>query len=115
MSDASIGLDPGLTTGPCRSTVPRTRMTRDKIRLGIIGCGGIARGRHITGLTQLKRAGLDNFEVTALCDTVEENVSAAAQYLQREQGANPERFSDWQDCLTRAPVDAVDICLPHGL
>ncbi len=90
-------------------------MTRDKIRLGIIGCGGIARGRHITGLTQLKRAGLDNFEVTAVCDTVEENVSAAAQYLQREQGANPEPFSDWQECLTRAPVDAVDICLPHGL
>src|SRR5439155_663473 len=29
----------------------------DKIRLGIIGCGGIARSRHITGLTMLKQPG----------------------------------------------------------
>jgi UDP-N-acetyl-2-amino-2-deoxyglucuronate dehydrogenase len=87
----------------------------DKIRLGIIGCGGIARGRHLTGLTMLKRAGLDNFEITALCDTVEENVEAAAQYLEREQGVRPERYSSWEECVSKAPVDAVDICLPHGL
>lgn len=86
-----------------------------KIRLGIIGCGGIARGRHLTGLTLLKRAGLDNFEVTALCDTVEENVSAAADYLSREQGVTPQRYESWEDLISKAPVDAVDICLPHGL
>ena len=87
----------------------------DKIRLGIIGCGGIARGRHLTGLTTLKRAGLDNFEVTALCDTVEENLDAAAAYLEREQGVRPERYTSWEECVQRAPVAAVDVCLPHGL
>ena len=87
----------------------------EKIRLGIIGCGGIARGRHLTGLTLLKRAGLDNFEVTAICDTVEANLDAAAAYLEREHGRRPERFTSWEECITRAPVDAVDICLPHGL
>jgi UDP-N-acetyl-2-amino-2-deoxyglucuronate dehydrogenase len=87
----------------------------EKIRLGIIGCGGIARGRHLTGLTQLKRAGLDTFEVTALCDTVEQNVALAAEYLQEEQGATPERYSSWEDLVVQGPVDAVDICLPHGL
>ena len=87
----------------------------EKIRLGVIGCGGIARNRHLTGLTQLKRAGLDTFEVTALCDTVEENVAAAADYLQAEQGASPERYAGWEDLIARGPVDAVDICLPHGL
>ncbi|HEV2126590.1 MAG TPA: Gfo/Idh/MocA family oxidoreductase, partial [Chloroflexota bacterium] len=86
-----------------------------KIRLGIIGCGGIARGRHLTGLTLLKRTGLDNFEVTALCDTVEENLSSAADYVQREHGNTPQIYRDWQECITKAPVDAVDICLPHGL
>jgi predicted dehydrogenase len=90
-------------------------MPRDKIRLGIIGCGGIARNRHITGLTLLKRAGLDNFEVTALCDTVEENLAAVADHARREQGADPEIYHDWQDLIAKAPVDAVDICLPHGL
>ena len=87
----------------------------EKIRLGIIGCGGIARGRHLTGLTQLKRAGLDTFEVTALCDTVEQNVALAAEYLREEQGATPERYSSWEDLVAGGRVDAVDICLPHGL
>jgi predicted dehydrogenase len=87
----------------------------DKIRLGIIGCGGIARGRHLTGLTLLKRAGLDLCEVTALCDTVEDNLDASAAYLEREHGARPARFTSWEECISKAPVDAVDICLPHGL
>lgn len=90
-------------------------MPKDKIRLGIIGCGGIARNRHITGLTLLKRAGLDNFEVTACCDTVEENVRAVADYARDTQGARPLVYSDWQELVAKAPVDAVDICLPHGL
>ncbi|HXI17280.1 MAG TPA: Gfo/Idh/MocA family oxidoreductase [Chloroflexota bacterium] len=87
----------------------------EKIRLGIIGCGGIARGRHLTGLTLLKRAGLDNFEVTAICDTVEANLDAAEAYLEKEHGRRPERFTSWEECITHAAMDAVDICLPHGL
>jgi len=87
----------------------------DKIRLGIIGCGGIARSRHITGLTTLKQAGLDNFEVTALCDAVDENVQAVAAHARERQGANPQIYHDWEELVRKAPVDAVDICLPHGL
>lgn len=88
---------------------------KDKIRLGIIGCGGIARNRHLTGLTLLKRAGLDNFEVTACCDTLDENVQAAAAQVRNQQGTSPEIYHDWEDLIRKAPVDAVDICLPHGL
>jgi predicted dehydrogenase len=87
----------------------------DKIRLGIIGCGGIARSRHITGLTALKQAGLNNFEVTALCDTVDDNLNAVAAQAREKQGANPQLFHDWQEMVTKAPLDAVDICLPHGM
>src|SRR5579859_1400381 len=98
-----------------RAAVRGEPQMADKIRLGIIGCGGIARSRHITGLTQLKKAGLDNFEVTALCDTVEENLEAVADHARREQGAKPQIYRDWQELVAKAPVDAVDICLPHGL
>ena len=100
---------------PCREGPGKGRRGWRRSDSGIIGCGGIARGRHLTGLTQLKRAGLDTFEVTALCDTVEQNVALAAEYLQEEQGAAPERFSSWEDLVVRGAVDAVDICLPHGL
>jgi predicted dehydrogenase len=87
----------------------------DKIRLGIIGCGGIARSRHVTGLTMLKQAGLDNFEVTACCDVVDDNVQAVAAHAREKQGANPQIYHDWEELICKAPVDAVDICLPHGL
>src|SRR5687767_5994110 len=90
-------------------------MERDKIRLGIIGCGGIARGRHLTGLVLLKKANLENFRVTALCDTSPENLDAASDYVRRELGGEPERYTDWQELVTKGAVDAVDVCLPHGL
>ncbi|HET7771441.1 MAG TPA: Gfo/Idh/MocA family oxidoreductase, partial [Chloroflexota bacterium] len=89
--------------------------TTDKIRLGIIGCGGIARGRHLTGLALLKKAGLENFRVTALCDTSAENLDTAADYVRRELGGEPERYADWQELVAKGAVDAVDVCLPHGL
>ncbi len=87
----------------------------EKIRLGLIGCGGIARSRHITGLTLLKQAGLDNFEVTACCDVVDDNVRAVAAHARERQGANPQIYHDWEEMVCKAPIDAVDICLPHGL
>ncbi|MCL4499597.1 MAG: Gfo/Idh/MocA family oxidoreductase [Chloroflexi bacterium] len=88
---------------------------KDKIRLGIIGCGGIARSRHITGMTMLKRAGLDNFDVTACCDISDEDVQAVAAHARQHQGANPQIYHDWEEMVCKAPIDAVDICLPHGL
>lgn len=87
----------------------------EKIRLGVIGCGGIAQNRHLPGMTLLKRANLDNFEVTAICDSVEANLDAAQAQLRQNQGANPVVYRDWQELLAHGPVDAVDICLPHGL
>ena len=86
-----------------------------KIRLGIIGCGGIALNRHIPGLAQLRAAGFDTFEVTAVCDTVEENVRKAVHGVRRFQDSDPQMYSDWQEMVRTAPIDAVDICLPHGL
>ena len=86
-----------------------------KIRLGIIGCGSIASKRHLPGLTNLKNAGLDNFDVTAVCDGVEANLSAAADYVRSAQGNAPATFRTWEDLVASGTVDAVDICLPHGL
>jgi predicted dehydrogenase len=96
-------------------TAERRKSVKEKIRLGIIGCGGIARSRHITGLTTLKQAGLDNFEVTACCDVVDDNVQAVAAHARERQGATPQIYHDWEELVCKAPVDAVDICLPHGM
>jgi len=48
----------------------------EKVRIGIIGCGGIANGKHMPSLKKLK-----NVEMVAFCDIVEEKaVKAAKEY-----------------------------------
>lgn len=86
-----------------------------KIRLGIIGCGSIASKRHLPGLANLGKAGLGDFEVTAVCDGVEQNLYAAAAYVRDHLGGEPARYRSWEDLVADRRVDAVDICLPHGL
>src|SRR5687767_15177407 len=88
---------------------------KQKIRLGIIGCGSIASKRHLPGLANLKKAGLDNFEVAAVCDGVEANLSAAATYVRETFGNEPLTYKTWEELVSDGKVDAVDICLPHGL
>lgn len=88
---------------------------KDKIRLGIIGYGSIASKRHVPGLVNLKKAGLDNFEVTAVCDGVEANLGAAAAFVKNHLGNEPVNYRSWEDLVAGGQVDAVDICLPHGL
>ena len=47
-----------------------------KVRIGIIGCGGIANGKHMPSLKKVKEA-----EMVAFCDIIEERaVDAAKKY-----------------------------------
>ncbi|MEN6546298.1 MAG: Gfo/Idh/MocA family oxidoreductase [Armatimonadia bacterium] len=75
----------------------------ERIRLGLIGCGGIAQS-HLKAIAQLPE-----FELVAVCDVD----ITRAQVAAREYGV-PQAFDDCHDTL-KAGVDAVDICLPHHL
>ena len=46
----------------------------DKVRVGIIGCGGIANGKHMPSLKRLK-----NIEMVAFCDIIEERAIKAKE------------------------------------
>ena len=48
-------------------------MTRT-VKIGIIGCGGIANGKHMPALAKL-----DNVELVAFCDIIVEPAEAAAK------------------------------------
>ena len=43
-----------------------------KVRIGIIGCGGIANGKHMPALSKLK-----NVKMVAFCDIIEKKALAA--------------------------------------
>ena len=45
-----------------------------KIRIGIIGCGGIANGKHMPALKAI-----DKCEMVAFCDIIVEKAQAAAE------------------------------------
>src|SRR5579859_373361 len=75
------------------------------IKIGLIGCGGIAEW-HVKGYLKVA----EDAQITAVCDVVEEN---ARQRSQQAGGARI--FSDYHEMLASGDVDAVDICLPHHL
>jgi UDP-N-acetyl-2-amino-2-deoxyglucuronate dehydrogenase len=78
---------------------------RERLRVGLIGAGGITRA-HIPGYLQCQ----DRAVVVAIADAHEAAAAAARQAL-----GGGTLFSDWRDLLDHGEVDAVDICLPHDL
>ncbi|WP_210508511.1 Gfo/Idh/MocA family protein [Naasia sp. SYSU D00057] len=75
-----------------------------KIRVGLIGAGGIA-GAHVKGYLENP----DTVQLVAVADPVQEHAERRAQLT----GAAT--YTSYQDMLREAELDAVDICLPHHL
>ncbi|MCY0894623.1 MAG: Gfo/Idh/MocA family oxidoreductase [Acidibacillus sp.] len=77
----------------------------DKLRVGIIGCRGIALGKHLPSLAKL-----GHVEVTAFCDIVKDMaISAAKQY-----GSETARvYEDYRELVSDAGVDVVHVCTPN--
>ena len=63
----------------------------EKVRIGIVGCGGIARA-HLDGYRLLRQRGCDCFEITAVCDVVEGRTTEFARDIGGFQGREPRRF-----------------------
>nr|MBQ4318222.1 Gfo/Idh/MocA family oxidoreductase [Clostridia bacterium] len=78
-----------------------------KIRLGLIGCGGIMNGAHIPGYISN-----ENCEVTAICD-----ISDAALKKTGDRLNVPEenRYHDYKDLLASGLIDAVDIATSNDV
>ena len=75
------------------------------IKIGLIGCGGIAEP-HINGYLKVAQEA----RISAVCDVVAENAQKRSQ-----QVGGAQIFSDYNVMLAQADIDAVDICLPHHL
>jgi predicted dehydrogenase len=79
-------------------------MQNGKVRVGLIGAGGIA-GAHVKGYL----ANPDTTVLVAVADPVAENAQRRADL------AGAATYSSYLDMLAEADIDAVDICLPHHL
>ena len=76
-----------------------------KLRIGIIGCGGIANGKHMPNL-----ALLDNVEMVAFCDLVKERAEKAA----KEYGTPDAKvYTDYKELLKDESIDICHVCTPN--
>ncbi|HEY1602873.1 MAG TPA: Gfo/Idh/MocA family oxidoreductase [Pirellulales bacterium] len=75
----------------------------DRIRFGVIGCGGMGTG-HLNEL--VKRAGEDNLQVAAVCDVYQKRLDRAKSI----SGVNGQL--DYRKLLDRNDIDAVLIATP---
>ena len=77
----------------------------DKIRVGIIGCGGIANGKHMPSLKKVAEC-----EMVAFCDIVVEKAEKAA----KEYGVEGAKvYADYKELLADKTIDVVHVCTPN--
>ncbi len=75
------------------------------VKVGIIGCGGIANGKHMPSLKKLK-----NVELVAFCDIILEKAEKAA----KEYGVEGAKvYTDYKELLKDEEIEIVHVCTPN--
>jgi predicted dehydrogenase len=77
----------------------------NRLRVGIIGCGGLAQGAHIPALLKMKES--DNVEIVAVSDVYQKRLNEAAGTT----GAKP--IKDYRALLDSKDIDYVAIVTPE--
>ncbi|MDQ0482476.1 Gfo/Idh/MocA family protein [Guptibacillus hwajinpoensis] len=75
-----------------------------KMKVAVIGCGSIARRRHLPEYRSHEQV-----EIVAVCDVVKDR----AKEMAREYGGVA--YTDYRDLLEDNKIDAVSVCLPNSL
>ncbi len=77
----------------------------EKLRIGIIGCGGIANGKHMPALKRQPNA-----EMVAFCDIIEERaIKAKADYGTPDAKV----YTDYHKLLEDKTIDIVHVLTPN--
>ncbi|MDF2537209.1 MAG: MviM4 [Herbinix sp.] len=76
-----------------------------KIKIGIIGCGGIANGKHMPSLSKL-----GDVEMVAFCDIIPEKAEKAKE---KYGTADSKVYSDYQELLKDPDIEVVHVCTPN--
>ena len=78
----------------------------EKIKVGVIGCGGIANGKHLPALSRNNKV-----EIVAFCDIIIEKAQEAA----KKYGVEGARvYEDYKELLANEPdIVAVHVCTPN--
>ncbi len=74
-------------------------------KIGIIGCGGIANGKHMPSLAKL-----DNVEMVAFCDIIPER----AEKAKKDYGTEDAKvYTDYKEMLKDDSIDIIHVLTPN--
>ncbi|TLS38852.1 Gfo/Idh/MocA family protein [Pseudalkalibacillus caeni] len=76
----------------------------NKVKVGVIGCGSIAKHRHLP-----EYAANAQVEIVAVCDIVQARADEAAQKY------GSESYSSYEELLAKSEVEALSVCTPNYL
>ena len=75
-----------------------------RLKVGVIGCGSIAKNRHLP-----EYEAQPEVEIKAVCDIVKDRADATAQRY------NATAYTDYIELLKNEDIDAVSVCTPNYL
>ena len=78
----------------------------EKIRVGLIGCGGMGKGDLSTFFLN------PEVECPVVCDPDDHQLAGAASMVEEKRGKRPETVKDFRRVVERADVDAVIVATP---
>lgn len=79
----------------------------EKLKIGIIGCGGIANGKHMPALKQI-----DNVEMVAFCDIIPERAEKAV----KEYGTPDAKvYTDYKELLKDESINNVRVLTQNNM
>src|SRR5438067_2970433 len=88
-------------------------MADRKLKMGIVGCGGMA-GAHLRAYGHIHEAEPERFEIAALCEPVRELAEKFREQIEPMQGSTPRIYPEIGEMLSKESLDGVDICCPHA-
>ncbi len=77
-----------------------------KLRIGIIGCGGIATGKHMPSLKTVAQV-----EMVAFCDVIKDKAEKAAKVFGT---ADAKVYEDYKDLIGDKSIDVIHVCTPNS-
>ena len=92
------------------ATNVRSLGANDRIRIGIIGCGGRGSGTHLKYVQQHEKS--ENLEVAGICDPYRPHRERAVAKVKEVTGKAPKAFVSYRDLLNMKDLDAIMIASP---
>ena len=76
-----------------------------KVRIGVVGCGGIANGKHMPNLAKIPEV-----EMVAFCDIIPERAEKAAKKFGTEDAKT---YTDYKELIKDETIDVIHVCTPN--